>query len=168
MNAAKPAAPKPAPEAEGEEPNEEAETEQTAPEAEGEVSTLGNQSGIAEEDAASFTETVAKFATVAEAEAPANPLFAEVSGELDRQFEQWGEQNHPNGTGGAYWTAAANAAKSATDRAVKQNAVTWTQILDEEMKEAFAEENPARIREELIQVAAVALQWAAAIDRRAA
>jgi hypothetical protein len=41
-------------------------------------------------------------------------------------------------------------------------------ILREEVYEAFAEEDPAALRTELIQVAAVAATWVDAIDRRAA
>jgi malonyl CoA-acyl carrier protein transacylase len=44
--------------------------------------------------------------------------------------------------------------------------VTWEHILTEEHYEAMAEEDPTRLREELIQVAAVAVAWVEAIDRR--
>lgn len=43
---------------------------------------------------------------------------------------------------------------------------TWRHILQEEVAEAFAELDPAPLREELIQVAAVAVAWIEAIDRR--
>ena len=42
---------------------------------------------------------------------------------------------------------------------------TWLHILREEVFEAFAEDDPAKLRAELIQVAAVAVQWVEAIDR---
>lgn len=45
--------------------------------------------------------------------------------------------------------------------------VTWWHILREEVFEASAEVDPAKLREELIQVAAVAMKWIEAIDRRA-
>lgn len=45
--------------------------------------------------------------------------------------------------------------------------VTFRDILACEVAEAFAEEDPARLRAELIQVAAVAVQWVEAIDARA-
>lgn len=44
--------------------------------------------------------------------------------------------------------------------------VTWWHILREEVFEAAAEEDPDKLRAELVQVAAVALKWAEAIDRR--
>ena len=42
---------------------------------------------------------------------------------------------------------------------------TWADILREEYFEALAETDPARLRVELIQVAAVAVAWVEAIDR---
>jgi hypothetical protein len=44
----------------------------------------------------------------------------------------------------------------------------WLHILREEVAEAFAESDPAKLRAELVQVAAVAVNWVEAIDRRAA
>ncbi len=45
--------------------------------------------------------------------------------------------------------------------------VNWKTILLEEVAEAFAENDPATLRRELVQVAAVAAAWIEAIDRRA-
>lgn len=42
----------------------------------------------------------------------------------------------------------------------------WALVLLEEVLEALAEHNEQRLREELIQVAAVAVRWAGAIDER--
>ena len=44
--------------------------------------------------------------------------------------------------------------------------VSWEQILTEEWAEALAESDPDALRSELIQVAAVAVKWVEAIDRR--
>jgi len=69
----------------------------------------------------------------------------EIEMERRRQLRKWGEQNH-NGT-------------------------TWATILIEEVGEACKEVNEAvsveRLREELIQVAAVAVAWIECIDRHA-
>ncbi len=46
------------------------------------------------------------------------------------------------------------------------NPDTWAKILGEEVAEAFGETDPAAIRRELVQVAAVATAWVEAIDRR--
>ena len=97
---------------------------------------------------------------------PLIALLAEVAAEMAWQDERWGEQNHPDGTCLAEDIRIAETAKSRNDYFVEQDVLTWRDILWEEVAEAFAEKDPDRLREELIQVAAVATQWAAAIDRR--
>jgi AcrR family transcriptional regulator len=117
-------------------------------------------------------------------------VAADVRAERARQDAKWGEQNHPNGTGPdshpladfpfaittgtpvrqvETWTASeiADAAKANCEIAADQTGVTWTDILLEEVFEALAEDDPAKLRTELVQVAAVAQQWVEAIDRRA-
>jgi hypothetical protein len=108
---------------------------------------------------------------------------ADVAAERARQDAKWGEQHHPDGTGPdvrplaalvanahaqatAPWLAAR--APSITDTKANAGQVTWRDILLEEVFEALAEDDPAHLRTELVQVAAVAQQWAEAIDRRAA
>lgn len=93
-------------------------------------------------------------------------LAEEVLAEVDRQYEQWGEQNHPDGTNLTEDGWRASRMKAINDAFVASNTLTWRDILLEEVYEVFAEEDPVKIREELIQVAAVALSWANAIDRR--
>lgn len=98
-------------------------------------------------------------------------VLCEVADERIRQDEKWGEQNHPDGTARPGDLAlVALAVKSTTDAAMANEAVpgtlTWRLILDEEVREAFAERDPAGLRAELIQVAAVATAWIEAIDRR--
>lgn len=114
-------------------------------------------------------------------------IAVEVLHERDRQDAKWGEQNHPDGTagpirwlrylayvvpGGELRAATADeiaaAAKTATDTAAESGEVTWRDILLEEVAEAFAEVDSAKLRAELVQVSAVAQQWIGAIDRRAA
>jgi hypothetical protein len=107
----------------------------------------------------------------------------ETAEERDRQDAKWGEQNHPDGTGPTEtpllaplrthsidahdpaWRIAAELTAQ-TDEAAAAGTVTWRDILLEETFEALAESDPARLRKELIQVAAVAQQWVEAIDRR--
>jgi len=43
--------------------------------------------------------------------------------------------------------------------------VTWADILLEEVAEAFAEDDPAKLREELVQSGAVILKWIEKLDR---
>jgi hypothetical protein len=49
-----------------------------------------------------------------------------------------------------------------------EKTLKWVDILEEEVAEAAAESDPAKLRAELVQVAAVAVAWIEAIDRRAA
>ena len=93
-------------------------------------------------------------------------VLEEVSYERGRQDAKWGEQNHPNGTGGRGRVASANAARHATQSSAERGELTWIDVLAEEVAEAFAESGQAALRAELIQVAAVAVAWVEAIDRR--
>lgn len=88
-----------------------------------------------------------------------------VNEELNRQNELWGEQNHSDGTGDEWWTISAGVQRDSNDENDEVGALTWRGILLEEVYEALAESNRQSLREELMQVAAVALQWAEAIDR---
>lgn len=113
-------------------------------------------------------------------------VLEEVSRERVRQDAKWGQQNHPNGTGEpgmepfGYSDAADLAdwlAKPEPDGTVadfmrhrcevmfSQGSGTYEAILTEEWGEAVSEPDPAKLRAELIQVAAVAIAWAEKIDR---
>jgi hypothetical protein len=94
-------------------------------------------------------------------------VLAEVAAERHRQDARWGEQNHQDGTGSAY-AAEAVLARKECGRAAGAGELTWRHILLEEIAEAGAEHDPGSLREELIQVAAVAVAWAEALDRRVA
>ncbi|WP_327087140.1 NUDIX domain-containing protein [Nonomuraea sp. NBC_01738] len=90
-------------------------------------------------------------------------VLSDIRAEWAAQFRQWGPQRHPDGTGPS-GTEAADAAKRATDEAAQQGTLTWRHILHEEVLEAFAESDPAKLRAELVQVAAVAAQWIHTLD----
>jgi len=92
----------------------------------------------------------------------------EVFYERGAQDARWGEQNHPDGTGLPTDKASANFARLITDTNAKEGRLTFRDILHEEVAEAFAETEPNKLRAELIQVAAVAVAWVEAIDRRTA
>jgi hypothetical protein len=92
-------------------------------------------------------------------------VLTEVAAERRRQDERWGPQNHPDGTGDWLGAAAALVRKDC-DQAAASGKLTWRHILQEEVAEAAAEEGPAELRRELIQVAAVAVAWVEALDRR--
>lgn len=89
-----------------------------------------------------------------------------VVAERRRQDTTFGEQNHPDGTGGPDEQELVIAARAAYEDAKAHGQLTWLNVLLEEVAEALAESDPARLREELVQVAAVATAWVEAIDRR--
>ena len=95
-------------------------------------------------------------------------VLAAVQSERERQDAKWGEQNHPDGTGGARYARQAMAARRDCQFAASDPGLgaRWDLILLEEVHEALAESDPAALRAELVQVAAVAVAWIGAIDRR--
>ena len=93
-------------------------------------------------------------------------ILPEIAAERARQDAKWGEQNHPDGTGMLGDLGRANRAKMACNSAASNGTLTYRHILDEEVREAFAEYDPAKLRAELVQVAAVAVAWIECIDRR--
>jgi hypothetical protein len=97
---------------------------------------------------------------------PDAAVLAEVQAERERQDAQWGEQNHPDGTGGVQSRVLRDEAQQTCQAAAERGTVTWLHIADEEHCEALAESDPVRLRAELVQCAAVYVAWIAAIDRR--
>lgn len=97
----------------------------------------------------------------------------DVLNERVRQDAKWGEQNHRN-YGDTVdpdgqcmdWQARAEALKRLNAAAAAANDLAWDNILLEEVFEAFSEHDDMRLREELVQVAAVAVAWIECIDRR--
>lgn len=82
--------------------------------------------------------------------------------EMHAQDVKWGPARQmPNGTGEEFNFShdLATYFQNETDRAFVNGRGTWAHILMEEVYEALAETNPKRLKAELIQVAAVALQW---------
>lgn len=92
-------------------------------------------------------------------------VVGEVIAERIRQDEKWGVQNHPDGTGYIGFESCARSAKARTDDAAKNGTITYAHILEEEFWEALAETDRAKLRDELIQVAAVAVAWVEKLDR---
>lgn len=103
-------------------------------------------------------------------------VLAEVSAERVRQDAKWGEQNHPDGTRDdrrllgdtdlPTWGTICYLARMGTDAAARAGTLDYLDVLLEEVAEAFSESDPIRVRAELVQVAAVAVAWVEAIDRR--
>lgn len=119
----------------------------------------------------STRETLIALGWTPPAEGPSDPtlatygVLAEVASERVRQNAKWGEQNHPDGTD-ATMRADADDIRAHVERNAANGDLTWHDVLSEEFAEATAETDPARLRAELVQVAAVAVAWVEAIDRR--
>lgn len=116
-------------------------------------------------------------------------VLDEVQAERERQTRKHGDQSHlPHGTGGgllwrhvpmvqpmivdsvpagqmADW--AKSRCKAASQHEGGDGTITYEHILTEEFFEALAEDDPQVLRAELLQVAAMAVQWIEAIDRQA-
>ena len=98
-------------------------------------------------------------------------VLADIRAERARQDAKWGEQNHPDGTGpGAMRDrtdagTTADAAKGNCERMFAEGRGTYLDIFYEEVCEAAEEDDPAKLRAELVQVAAVAVAWIEKIDR---
>lgn len=96
-------------------------------------------------------------------------VLDEVAAERLAQDAKWGEQNHPDGTGAEHVPLSAvirDQVRTRCDAEHRAGRGTWEMILAEEFWEAVAEVDPAKLRAELIQVAAVTVAWVEAIDRR--
>lgn len=93
-------------------------------------------------------------------------VLAEVQAERARQHVKWGEQNHPDGTGGMGTRSEADFRRQVANTAAREGRLTWRHILLEEVAEAMAETDEDLLRGELLQVAAVAVAHIEALDRR--
>jgi hypothetical protein len=103
-------------------------------------------------------------------------VLREVQVERLRQHWLWGTQELVDGTG---WFACLTDCGDTSmfiesvlhvirERRIENGGAhsDWLSVLLEEVFEAAETSDPVRLREELIQVAAVATQWVEALDRR--
>jgi hypothetical protein len=86
--------------------------------------------------------------------------------ERERQLEKRGIQERASGSSKARWGFSLRAARKEYDDALECGKLTWVNILNEEVLEAFEETDPATLRAELVQVMAVAASWILDLDRR--
>lgn len=94
-------------------------------------------------------------------------IVDEVFAERERQVEQWGDGMPPLGTGSPAYQAAAIRYRDTCQRRNDKGTVTMADVLLEEVYEALAEGDPAKARDELIQVGAVVFKMIEGIDRGA-
>jgi hypothetical protein len=93
--------------------------------------------------------------------------FAEdIDAERQRQLTKFGDQHHPDGTGNKSQQDDAERARRWCQDAFGSGYGTWADILAEEVAEAFAERDRAKLRAELLQVAAVCAAWVHDLDSR--
>lgn len=99
-------------------------------------------------------------------------VFVDLSKERLRQDEKHGPVDDvlgiPDGTSRDQFRERSAWASDACENAMARGYLTWRHILLEEVYEALVEEDPERLRRELIQVAAVAVRWVEVLDERKA
>lgn len=111
---------------------------------------------------------------------PTVGVLNDVSEERTRQFRRYGTNDDlKDGTGpetrwlGPYTGVSASMIEADLraeyeDFEGETGTVTWLHLVREEIAEAFCEDDPSRLRDELIQVAALAVSWVEKIDARRA
>lgn len=102
-------------------------------------------------------------------------IVTDVLDERKRQDSKWGVQSHPDAPPPPYPVThtlgipSAAVARTMCQQAFKHGRGSWGHILNEEHSEVHEEagkSDPATLRTELIQLAAVALAWVEDLDRR--
>lgn len=93
-------------------------------------------------------------------------IFDEFAQERGAQLAQWGDQPLPLGFGAHEFAVAADHFRRLCDEANERGDVTHRHVLLEEVYEALAESDPAKARDELIQVGAVVIKIIQDIDRQ--
>jgi hypothetical protein len=95
-------------------------------------------------------------------------VLADITTEREAQHAAWGVQDQMRDGTGPQWTSLAETARRECEHASEAGRLSWRHVLVEEVAEALAEDDVALLRRELVQVAAVAVQWIQAIDHRSA
>jgi hypothetical protein len=103
-------------------------------------------------------------------------VLADVRAERARQFAQYGSNaDLEDGTGTSWLRPFSPAPARTIERGFRDDyeererwygKPTWTMLVREEVAEVFQETDPVKLREELVQVAALAVSWIEKIDAR--
>lgn len=97
---------------------------------------------------------------------PRERIVADLLAERDRQETKFPDQHLEAGTSSSFVNQTIrDMFREGTDVAAGIGTVTWKHVLREEVYEAFAEDEPDKLRVELVQVMAVAARWIEDIDR---
>lgn len=106
-------------------------------------------------------------------------VLLQVREERARQFAQYGDNSDlEDGTGplkpwlsplrqSAAYEIERELRKEYLNHEAAHGKPTWMHLIREEVAEAFMEDDPARLRAELLQVAALAVSWIEKLDARA-
>lgn len=96
-----------------------------------------------------------------------SPVLAAIDAERQAQHELRGDQHLQDGTSNIAATRWQREFDQALcEDATREGRLTWQLVAQEEISEAFAETDPALLRAELIQAAAVLVAWVEDIDSR--
>ncbi|WP_367135740.1 hypothetical protein [Saccharothrix sp. HUAS TT1] len=112
-----------------------------------------------------MTLTFAELTAMNERVRLTNNTLSLVRSERIAQDAQWGVQDHPDGTGPAFHEMLRDV-RSNMRLAERMGVVSWRDVLLEEVAEALVEQDPVRLAEELVQIAAVAVAWRESLHRR--
>lgn len=93
-------------------------------------------------------------------------IYQEILNERHRQDAKFGVQDHPLWKVRFMDKMNAEQAKQVCAKAAADGTITWKNILLEEVLEAFAENDPTKVKEELIQVAAVCVSIVECMKRK--
>lgn len=93
-------------------------------------------------------------------------VLTDVAREREVQFEQWGDQDLPLGASRVKFKGLEDHTRAACQKAHAEGTLDYSLILLEEVYEALAEEDPAKMYDELIDTAAVAVKMAELIKRK--
>ncbi|MFI6444685.1 hypothetical protein [Kitasatospora sp. NPDC050543] len=95
-------------------------------------------------------------------------VLRDIAAERAAQDALFGQQDFPDGTGEPFRRGVADRYRQACDAAFAEGRGTFRDVFLEEVFEAMAENDPERLRAELVQAVAVGVKWIEAIDRRGA
>lgn len=102
-------------------------------------------------------------------------IYELIEEEVKRQRDLWGEQNHPDKLAHSpgvetlflnHFGEEAEEWRGVNSFRVNAGHLTWDGILLEKVYEALAESDPDKLTTELIQAAAVIVNWVDCIKRR--
>lgn len=92
--------------------------------------------------------------------------FVDIRAEHARQDAKWGVQKRADGTGGPVMRSEAESMRDRCEFLAANGGADWRAVLLEEIYEALAEDDPVKLRAELVQSAAVIVCWIEDIDSR--